>query len=180
MNDEVHLAKYVQKMHTSNLAAFKSPLLGPVGWVTEDRVTIALRPARPHPTFEVDRNEPERKVALYTVSIDDDGELLRGLKGMGYHGLVIAGTGGGHVTSKMADLIGELAKELIVVMSTRTRSGEVLRSTYSFKGGEIYLISKGVIPAKHLDPFKARILLYVMLRAGKNVEEIKRTFDEWV
>jgi L-asparaginase len=40
VNDEIHAARFVQKTHTTqNPATFRSPLTGPVGWVSEVRRT---------------------------------------------------------------------------------------------------------------------------------------------
>ena len=38
LNDEIHAARFVQKSHTSNLATFRSPLAGPIGYVFEYNV----------------------------------------------------------------------------------------------------------------------------------------------
>ena len=46
MNEEVHAARFVRKMHTHKTSAFASPAAGPLGWIAEDRVRIVLRPAR--------------------------------------------------------------------------------------------------------------------------------------
>lgn len=35
LNDEVHAARFVRKTHTSSVASFRSPVLGPIGWVVE-------------------------------------------------------------------------------------------------------------------------------------------------
>jgi L-asparaginase len=48
LNDEVHLPLFVRKTHTSNPATFRSPLTGPIGWIAENRLRIALRPALRH------------------------------------------------------------------------------------------------------------------------------------
>jgi len=44
MNDEVHAARFVRKTHTQSPAAFRSPLAGPLGWISEGRASIAARP----------------------------------------------------------------------------------------------------------------------------------------
>ncbi len=38
MNNEIHAASRVQKVHSDNIAAFKSPSWGPVGYVDDDLV----------------------------------------------------------------------------------------------------------------------------------------------
>src|SRR4051812_22997918 len=88
-NDEIHAARHVRKSHTSSTATFRSPLTGPLGLVTEDRVRIWLRPAGrlhvPMPSVA-----PDVRVAQVTVSFDDDGRLLEAVPDLGYQGLVLA------------------------------------------------------------------------------------------
>ena len=43
MQDEIHLARWVTKVHTSRVAAFSSPELGPVGHVVEGKVHLRVR-----------------------------------------------------------------------------------------------------------------------------------------
>lgn len=38
MNDEVHSARYVTKTHTTNVATFRTPTLGPIGLVTKSKI----------------------------------------------------------------------------------------------------------------------------------------------
>ncbi len=178
INEEIHLARYVQKTHTSSISALESPLTGPVGWITEGEVTVALRPGH-HPHITIERDSPEKRVALLKVVLDDDGALLDAMEPSGFDGLVVEGTGGGHVPPVMASKIARLAKKIPVVLSSRTGSGQVLRHTYGHPGAEIDLISKGMIPAMSLSGPKARVLLYLLLRSGRQRKEIGRAFQEW-
>ena len=68
INDEIHDAVDVQKTHTTNPAAFRSPNLGPVGWTAEDRVEITSLPAN-HPTADVGVDVVPGDVALLTMAL---------------------------------------------------------------------------------------------------------------
>ncbi|PSN86099.1 hypothetical protein B9Q02_03730 [Candidatus Marsarchaeota G1 archaeon BE_D] len=178
MNDEIHIARYVQKTHTTNLAAFRSPQVGPIGWIVENEVKIALRPPT-HPHVKISKDLPDKKVALYKIVLGDDGSLLDAIEKLRFDGLVIEGTGGGHVPAIMANKVERLAKKIPVVLSSRTNNGQVLKRTYSHPGSEIDLIMKGVITSNSLTGLKARVLLYILLRANYDLNQIKIAFDEW-
>ena len=54
-----------------------------------------------------------------------------------------------------------------MVLASRTGDGEVLTDTYGgFGGSETVLVRGGLIPAGTLDPYKARVLLGLLLSAG--------------
>ncbi|WKX71608.1 asparaginase [Streptomyces sp. XD-27] len=105
---------------------------------------------------------PWPRVALYTVTLDDDGALLDGLAHT-HAGLVVAGFGVGHVPSPLAPVLGGLAERIPVVLASRCGSGSVLRATYGAVGSEADLQRRGLINAGLLDPYKARILLRLLL-----------------
>ncbi len=44
MADEIHAARFVTKTHGTRLAAFASPLSGPIGQILEERATIWFAP----------------------------------------------------------------------------------------------------------------------------------------
>ncbi len=177
-NDEIHAARFVQKTHSQSPSTFRSRLTGPIGWVAEGRVHIALRPVgRQH--VEIPAGAPYQPVALVTLALGDDGRLLGALAGLGFRGAVIEALGGGHAPYWLADALGQLAAEMPVVMASRTGAGQVLEHTYGFPGGESDLIARGLIPAGYLDGAKARVLLSLLLRAGAGRDEIVAAFATW-
>jgi L-asparaginase len=178
MNDEVHAARFVQKTHTSNPATFRSPLTGPIGYVSEDNVRIATRPVGRH-HVDLPKETQDRPVALYTVALGDDGRLLSTIRQSGYEGLVVEAFGVGHVHSVMAEPLGDLAGEIPVVLASRTGSGEVHRNTYGFTGSESDLLGRGLINAGMLDGPKARLFLSLLLRSGASKEEVAGEFQRW-
>jgi len=174
-NDEVHAARFVQKTHTASPATFRSRQAGPIGWVAEGEVRIALRPAgRRH--VPVPEGAPDRPVALLTMSLGDDGRLFGGLEALGYCGAVIEALGGGHLPFFAVEAAARLASAMPVVLASRTGAGEVLRRTYGFPGSESDLLARGLIHAGALDGPKARILLALLLRAGARRREIEEAF----
>lgn len=174
-NDEVHAARFAQKTHTSSPAAFRSPLTGPVGWVSEGRPRIATRPA-PRPHLPVPEGTPPARVVLLKLALGDDTGLLDHMASAGYDGLVVEAYGGGHVPESFAAPLDDLAARMPVVLASRTGAGEGLRETYGFRGGEVDLLSRGLVSAGALDALKARLLLALLLTRGAGKEEIGRAF----
>jgi L-asparaginase len=175
-NDEIHAARWVRKQHSTSPATFGSPNVGPIGHVIEGRVRVLARPSRlpPLPWPEPARITPVR-VALYTVSLDDDGNLLHRVADT-HQGLVLAGFGVGHVSASMAPRLGALADRMPVVLTSRTGSGPVLQYTYGAVGSEVDLQQRGLINGGMLDPYKARVLLRVLLATGTQQTAVAATF----
>jgi L-asparaginase len=179
LNDEIHAARFVRKAHTSNPATFRSDPVGPIGWISEGKPRVVLRPVGRN-KITLPKGKQDLKAALVTIALDDDGRLLPAIEQQGYAGLVIEAMGGGHVPSVMVDALEDLAGKMPVVLASRTGGGEVLRSTYSFPGSEIDLLERGLINAGLLDGLKARLFLTLLLRSGATREEIRDSFDSWL
>jgi L-asparaginase len=175
-NDEVHLPVFVRKTHTTNPATFRSTLAGPIGWIVENQVRIALRPAARHHIGIAARPGPIAPVALIKIVLGDDGRLLEAIPGLGCRGLVIEATGGGHVPSAVVEPLARLAHAMPVVLTSRTGVGELLRSTYGFPGSETDLLRRGLIHGGMLDGPKARILLSLLLTGGAGQGAIAEAF----
>jgi L-asparaginase len=179
LNDEIHAARFVRKTHTSNPATFRSDPVGPVGWISEGKPRVVLRPVGRN-KITLPEGAQDRKAALLTIALDDDGRLLSAIEQQGYDGLVIEAIGGGHVPSVMVEALEDLAGKMPVILASRTGGGEVLRSTYGFPGSEIDLLDRGLINAGLLDGLKARLFLTLLLRSGATREEIRDSFDSWL
>ena len=175
-NDEVHLPLFVRKTHTSNPATFRSPLTGPIGWIAENRLRIALHPVVRHHIAIGGVPAAVPPVGLLKVTLGDDGRVLTALGSLGLKGLIVEATGGGHVPQAMVEPLGALAKQMPVVLASRTGVGEVLRSTYGFPGSETDLLKRGLIHGGILDGLKARLLLTLLLLAGAESETVLEAF----
>lgn len=165
LSDEVHAARFVRKTHTTKVSTFASPGLGPLGWLSEDRVVIPLRLQRSR-ALAVPSDGDVPAVALVTQSLGDDGRLLHAVADGGFAGLVVAGMGGGHVRAEWVEPLRRLAQHIPVVLTSRAGSGEVLEHTYGYPGAEVELLAAGLLRAGHLDPPKARVRLVLGLMAG--------------
>ncbi len=149
MSDEIHAARFVRKVHSTSTKAFASPNLGPIGQVVEGTPRLLVRPHRGPGVPNVRVGTPPR-VALVTVALGDDGELLRSID-QRFAGLVVAAFGVGHVPAALAPILGDLAARIP--------------------------LDRGLVSAGFLDPFKARLLLQLLLMVAATPDEIARTFD---
>lgn len=181
LNDEIHAARFVRKIHTSSPATFRSVTTGPLGWVVEGRPRVGLRPAPlrldtpPRPDLD---SFPA--VALLTCALGDDLRLIGELERLGYAGLVIQALGGGHVPGDVVPTLAEVAARMPVVLASRTGGGELLRETYGFPGSERDLLSRGLIPAGFLDGPKARILLSLLLSGDADPSAVPGRFQRFL
>lgn len=181
MAGELHAARYVQKSHTFSPAAFKSPASGPVGWVIENRASMLVElpdlvRLRPH---ELGTGSVPR-VVLHRASLGDDGAFFQMMvEGLNPDGVVLEGFGVGHTSPSVADAAEQVAREIPVVLASRTGAGSVLEGTYGFEGSERDLLGRGLLSAGRLDGLKARILLVMSLYRRDTAEERHRLFDVW-
>ena len=174
-NDELHAARWVRKVHATSTATFASPDAGPIGRLEEERVRILAVPPRRTPLQipSAERTRAGTRVALHTAVLDEQGDELDGI-GERCQGLVVAGLGAGHVTRRLVPALTDLAARMPVVLTSRAGAGPVLRHTYSAPGSEIDLQNRGLINGGLLHPYKARVLLRLLLAAGAGPEELAR------
>lgn len=173
-NDEIHAARRVRKTHTSSPGTFRSPVGGPLGYLVEGRPRLLNRlPHRCLIPVPGDRRHP--RVGLVTATLGDDHAGLAEMADR-YDGLVVAAFGAGHVAEPMVAPLAALVARIPVVLASRTGDGSVLATTYGFAGSESDLLGRGLLPAGFLDPFKARILLYTVLRVTTDREALAAAF----
>ncbi|HZC71566.1 MAG TPA: asparaginase [Jatrophihabitans sp.] len=174
--DDIHAARHVVKSHTTSPATFVSPDLGPVGHVVEGtpRFLATVPPRRPIAGWTRGRIA-QTNIALYTTTLDDDGLLLAG-PDHSHQGLVVAGFGVGHVPARLVPALVEINEVMPVVLASRTGSGSVLTDTYGAPGSERDLLARGLINGRFVHPYKARVLLRLLVAGCATRAEIASAF----
>jgi L-asparaginase len=174
IDDEIHAGPLVRKSHSFRTHAFSSAPFGPIGWVAEGRVRIALAPrcSLPHLTYA--GGSPV--VPIIEAGPGLEPVIINALADVA-DGLVVALTGAGHVAAGCVEALASLAARKPVVFASRTGAGETLRASYGFGGGEMELLARGLIGAGPLDGRKSRMLLQLLLAEGREIGDVRAVFD---
>jgi L-asparaginase len=173
VGESVHAAAEVRKRHTQRLDAFRSAH-GPLA--TLDRGQVRFH----RPPFRVPALSPRRlatKVDLHLLAAGSDDALLRASLARGARGLVLEGTGAGHVPpAALPGVRAALRAGVPVVVVSRCPEGPVA-PLYGFIGGGRHLQEMGVLLGGDLGGPKARIRLMVCLGVTSEPDELRRLFE---
>ena len=178
MNGEIHAPSQVRKVHTSSFGAFASAENGPLGRIDGTGVEWA-GPIPQTPNISPGSISGIARIAYYAAVMDDRSAILQTIADGDFDGLVVAAFGGGHVAEETADLLAAMTGNMPIVLASRTGAGRILENVYAYKGAEIDLISRGLIPARNLDARKSRVFLTLALGAGWSLAEIRTVFSKF-
>jgi L-asparaginase len=172
MNDEIHAARFATKAHTQRVSTIASPGAGPLGEVSEGRVDVWWRPAW-EDRLGMPASLDTLEVELVRIAAGVGDTLLRAAVARRPAGIVVEGTGGGHVMARLLPALDEaIAAGVPVVVASRCAGGANLEHTYRLPGAETDLIDRGVIPAGHLAGHKARLRVLVGRALGRPAPEL--------
>jgi L-asparaginase len=179
MNDEINGARDTTKTNTLRVETFKSPELGLLGYVDEDRVSFYRSPTKRHTLnseFDVAALTQFPKVSILYSYVEPDAALIQAAVKNGAKGIVLAGSGNGAVSSFEETVVKEVmalpaASRPVIVRSSRVGNGRVT-PTAEYD-------AMGIIPSDTLNPQKARILLMLALTKTSDPKEIRRMFAEY-
>jgi L-asparaginase len=169
LNEEIHAARDVTKMHTLSPSTFQSPFWGPVGRIEGNCVIIGRRVER-H-TISCPRLEP--RVYLFKMAVGTDAQLLHHAVALGARGVVIETFGGGRVSPWWLEAIeAAIAEGVAVVATTRCPAGR-LYDPYRYVGAYHDLVRVGCLLAQGLNGQKARLRLMAALGAAQDSEDLR-------
>jgi glutamyl-tRNA(Gln) amidotransferase subunit D len=172
----IHRGTRVRKMHTSRRDAFKSIGTPPLGYVDYPSLEVTLSPwavrrGACEPRIR-DRLEPRCGLMMFSPGMSPDlCEAYKNLKG-----LVIAGSGLGHVSTALIPAIRDLIDQgTLVVMTSQCLHGRVCDRVYD-TGRD--LIKAGVVEGEDMLPETALVKLMWVLGNEPDPEKARQMMRE--
>ena len=168
----LHSGTRVRKMHSSYRSTFRTIGEIPLAMIWPDKIV-------PLQKYKMRRNDNkvivdpsyEEKVALLYYYPGMHPEIVDDLVGRGYKGIVIAGTGLGHVNAELnKSLKKAIAKNVAVMMTVQTLWGYVHMNVYDTGR---YLLELGVVPCENMLPEVAFMKLSWALGKTNDLGKIK-------
>ncbi len=181
LNDDaisIHLGTRVRKNHTSRRDAFESVDSPCAAIVKEGKVTqmIESLPRRREELTFIPKPALEPRVALVKFHPGLDASVLEHYRSRGFKGIVLEGTGLGHVSVGWHEPIRKLVDEGVLVgMSSQCIWGKVRMTVYD-SGRD--LLSLGVIPLDDMLPETAMVKMMWVLGNARRLEEAKKLMCE--
>ncbi len=170
--DLIHKGTLVRKMHSSYRNTFRTIDNIPMGMVKDRKIRMFTNDYRKKGKRKtIALTEFEEKIGFVYSYPGLTNEEIHFYVDKGYKGILIAGTGLGHVSHRVFDAIQRAIEEKIVVlMTTQTLHGFTGMNVYS-TGRE--LINMGVISGKNMIPEVGYVKLGWVLGQTDNYEEAK-------
>lgn len=167
----VHIGSRVRKMHTSRRDSFKSINVPPAA-IVDDKGNIKASEMRKASKEKTNaQTDMEKNVVLLQYYPGMDSDRFKDMF-MKSKGVVIAGSGLGHVNSDMIPMIKKASDAgTIVVMTSQCLNGQTNMNVYN-TGRD--LLEAGVIPVKDMLPETAYVKLMWALANSKNREDAIR------
>lgn len=173
-NDEIHSAQTVTKTHTSNIATFQSPGLGPLGMITKKEVLFHRQAIYEK---QLPLHSPSHQVALIKTVSGMDSTWIEWAIEKQVDGLVIEALGQGNLPPMMIPGIQKaLSRKMPVVLVSRCFNGVVL-DTYEYEGGGKQLKEMGLLFCNGINGPKARIKLMLALELTTDLKELEQYFQ---
>jgi L-asparaginase len=177
INDEIHAARNVTKMNTTNVETFESPNRGAAGLVSAGKIAWFEPMDKRHTTrsqFNIEGRTRLPRVDIIYAHSNMSPDLIRAALNAGAKGLVIAGVGDGNMSKGATQVLADAVKAgVVVVRSTRLSSGLVLRNS------EVNDDQLGFVASGELNPGKSRVLLQLSLTATDDPKSIQRVFEQY-
>ena len=168
LNDVIHSARFVQKMHTSGPDAFGSPALGAIGLVSQGVVYINAVPRRPFglsSALTLPATPELPQVDIVFDHVDAQANFYKASVLTGSRAIVIAAVGNGSLSpAARAGALYCQEKGVLCIRASRIANGAV---SPSVQDDEFH-----TIPAHQFHAVAARTLVALALAQGASPKEI--------
>jgi L-asparaginase len=177
LNDQIHYARNVSKLNTTDVQTFQSGNRGPAALTNTGAITWFAMPDSKQgmdSDFSLNGLTELPRVDVIYANAGMNADLIEAAVNLGAKGLVIAGVGDGNMTTPALEAITAAAKAgVVVVRSTRLPSGIVYRNN------EVDDDALGLVASGELNPAKSRVLLMLALTQTSDVAAIQQMFNEY-
>lgn len=170
----LHRGTRVRKMHSSYRSTFRTLGETPVAMVSRNEIKLIKKKYNHRRKDKNVTIKPffEQRVAMVYYYPNMHPDMIDSLVDNGYKGIIIAGTGLGHVNKPLYPAIERATKKGVAIyMTVQTLWGYVHMFVYD-TGRD--LMAKGIIPAENMLPEVAYIKLGWALGQTDDLEEVKK------
>ena len=175
MNDVISSAFGVMKTNTTNVATFKSPDGGELGYMQNSVPFFISAPLKRHTIdseFDVSQLQSLPRVDVNYTTLGSDGLLIDAAVAAGARGIVNAGVGHANMpAATMSSLVAARKKGVAIVVGSRVMTG-IVTPTGAFT-------QAGFVTSMMHSAQKSRILLMLALTKTQDPQEIQRIFNEY-
>jgi L-asparaginase len=177
LNDEINAAREVTKTNTATTDTFRTPELGFLGYMQDNKAHFYRESTRRHTAkseFDISKLDSLPQVDIVYGYANANGVAVNAFVAAGAKGLINAGVGDGSLADSVkAALISAHKSGVAVVRSSRTGNGIVARN------GEVNDDQLDFVVSDTLNAQKARILLMLALTETSDSKEIQRIFYDY-
>ena len=177
LNDQINAARDVTKTNTATADSFRTPELGLLGYMQDNRPHFYRQSTRRHTAdseFDVSQLDSLPQVDIVYGYANANRLAIDAFVAHGAKGLVNAGVGDGSLADQVKAALIEARKQgVAIVRSSRTGNGIVARN------GEVNDDQLDFVVSDTLNPQKARILLMLALTRTSDSRKIQRIFYEY-
>ncbi|MFH1830576.1 MAG: Glu-tRNA(Gln) amidotransferase subunit GatD [Pseudomonadota bacterium] len=169
----LHMGTRVRKMHSSYRSTFRTIGEIPLAMVWSDRIVPLKEYKKRRQDHDVIINTAyDDRVAILYYYPGMNPDLVDTLVEKGYHGIVIAGTGLGHVNAAINPALKRAVDSgMAVVMTVQTLWGYVHMNVYDTGR---YLLDLGIIPCENMLPETAYMKLCWTLGQTRDLDKVKK------
>jgi len=173
-----HRGTKVRKCHTSRRDTFKSINASPLARMEDDKIIMLTKSFRKRDVSRKLKLNPnfDEKVALVKAYPDVNPEVIDWYVEKGYRGIILEGTGLGHVGDYLFSAIrNAIEKDVIVAMTSQCIWGRLNMNVYD-QGRD--LLAMGILSLDDMLPETAYVKLRWVLGQTTKTEEAKKLLKE--